>query len=268
MNNSPGFREHQFVELRGIKIAYTQAGKNNKECILFIHGLGENLQTWTRNISILKKDFHCIAIDLPGHGLSDKGNHPYSPYFFASIVNEIIVGLGLRDVILTGHSLGGQVAIMAALSNISLVKKLVLIAPAGFENFSEQEERWLINHSKNYLNPITDLSIFSMIQDTNNNFPTNEIYSKIVTGMLDQPVFDHLHQIEQPTLVIFGENDPFIPNRFLHHDSSPKTIAETGTKQIRNASLNLIPGTGHFIHIEKADMVNRLITGFIDKRGS
>jgi pimeloyl-ACP methyl ester carboxylesterase len=261
----PGFQEHQFVKLKGIRVAYTQAGKNNKQCLLFIHGLGENMYTWSKNISALQKDFHCIAVDLPGHGLSDKEDYPYTPHFFADIINEIIMGLGVRDVVLAGHSLGGQVAIISALSNISLFKKLVLIAPAGFETFSEPEQRWLINHAKSYLNPMTELSVFSLIQGANNNFPTNEIYSKIVKGMLDQPVFDHLHQIEQQTLVIFGENDPFIPNRFLHPDSSPSDVAEMGTAEIPGSVLKIIPKSGHFVHLEKHELVNRLVAEFIGR---
>jgi pimeloyl-ACP methyl ester carboxylesterase len=252
----------QYQEINGSKIAYIHAGIKKRKTILFIHGLGENMQTWTKNINGLKDRFHCIAIDLPGHGLSTQEDSDYSPYFFAETIQQFLKEIGIQEVTIVGHSLGGQVAIILSISYSALVNNLVLIAPAGFETFSKEEKQWIINHSKSYLNPVREFSFFALVPGLKNNYPSNEIYTKVVKGMLDQPVFEHLHQLTQQVLIIFGKEDPFIPNLFLHPHSSPTIIAETGTEQIKSAQLKMIANAGHFVHIEQASVVNSLIEDF------
>ena len=83
-----------------------------------------------------------------------------------------------------------------------------------------------------------------------------------IWGMLHEPVFDSLHLIEQPTLVIFGEEDALIPNKILH-PTTTRHIAEQGTQQIPYATLQMIAQCGHFVQWEKADEVNHHIRQFI-----
>jgi pimeloyl-ACP methyl ester carboxylesterase len=83
-----------------------------------------------------------------------------------------------------------------------------------------------------------------------------------IYGMLHEPVFNSLHRLEVPTLVIFGEKDALIPAKVLHPTTTRK-IAEEGTAQIPQASLHLIPDCGHFVQWEKANEVNELIRKFI-----
>ena len=122
-----------------IEIAYTDSDKG-KETILFIHGLASYTGVWRENIPELSKNFRCIALDLPGNGHSSKGDFPFSMFFYAESVVKFLTHLGLTEVNICGHSMGGQIAQIIALRYPSLVKRLILAAPAGFEFYNNHDK--------------------------------------------------------------------------------------------------------------------------------
>ena len=120
--------EVKTIKVKGnISVAYTDEGKGTN--LGFIHGLASYLPAWKKNTAVLKDSYRCIALDLPGYGKSDKGNYEVSMEFYADVVAEFCSQLKLSQVVLVGHSMGGQVAISAALKYPELVARLVLIAP-------------------------------------------------------------------------------------------------------------------------------------------
>lgn len=253
----------KFSDVNGIKLAYTETGAGNPVTLLFIHGLGENMQTWVQNIASLQNRFYCIAIDLPGHGQSQSGDYLYTPYFFAETIVEFLKQQNLQQVNLVGHSLGGQVAILLSISNPSLVDKLVLIAPSGFEQFTVSDKKWIEGQAQNYLNSKA-FDFMSYMPGYQSGFPSNDVYKATIKGMLGQPVFEHLKLITQPTLIIFGENDPLIPNRFIHPKLTSESVAKTGAAEIKGSRLIMIPNAGHFVHIERVGEVDKEVKGFVD----
>lgn len=268
----------------GCNIAYVDEGKGDKT-LLFIHGLATYALSWRKNIEGLKKQYRCIAIDLPGNGFSDRGDYSYSISFFAATVIEFIHKLGLTNVVLAGHSMGGQIAITALLNEPECAEKLVLCAPAGFETFSPVEKDIyqraiqffdLFSTEENSLRKAIQSSFYhsptqgdDMVHDLTGimqAYPIKVYRAMIdacVAGMLNEPVFDRLHLIKQPTLVMYGERDALIPNKLLHPVSTRK-IAEAGVAQMPDATLHMIPQCGHFLQWEKADVTNSYIKDFVN----
>lgn len=134
-----------------ITLAYVQEGMspaNGTPTLLFIHGLGSYLPAWKKNIAQLGKYFHCIALDLPGYGKSSKSlKYSGKMSFFAQVIHDFIDHLQLKNVVLVGHSMGGQIALTTALKYPHNIQKLVLIAPAGIEAFSKTEADLLKKHT-------------------------------------------------------------------------------------------------------------------------
>jgi pimeloyl-ACP methyl ester carboxylesterase len=268
-----------------IEIAYVDEGKG-KETIVFIHGLGSYLPAWKMNIDALKSDFRCIALDLPGYGKSSKGKYEGSMTFFAGVVKEFVEKLDLGKVTLAGHSMGGQISIVAALGYPEMVERLILVAPAGFETFHKGEKDWF----RNVFTP--DLVRLTPVDQIRENlgynfyrFPEEAefmitdriemrtakdfdwycyIIPKCVQGMVDEPVYDYLPDVKQPALVIFGENDNLIPNRFLNGGAT-ETYARDGAERMPNAQLQMVPKAGHFVQFEQAEQVNEAISSFLRK---
>ena len=126
------------INLNSETIAYAEDGSGEKT-LLFIHGLSSTLEAWKKNIQGLKDDYRCIAVDLPGYGKSSRNSTNYSLNDYGGMLQEFIEKKDLKNVILVGHSMGGQIAMHTVLNYPGDFKKLVLIAPAGIETFSEQE---------------------------------------------------------------------------------------------------------------------------------
>jgi pimeloyl-ACP methyl ester carboxylesterase len=76
--------------------------------LVFVHGFGCSLDDWDATIFELSDRFACVAVDLPGHGLS-RPLTENSIATFATEVNLVVESLGLHDVIFVGHSLGTKV---------------------------------------------------------------------------------------------------------------------------------------------------------------
>lgn len=280
-------QETKFVTIMdGIEIAYTDQGSGS-ETILFIHGLASYIPAWNKNVNELKNDFRCIAIDLPGYGKSSKGNYAVSMEFFADAVHSFCDKLGISQVVLAGHSMGGQIAISSALKYPELVKKLILVAPAGFETFNKGQKQWFrdvmtvdgirlttaeqirLNYAYNFYKMPKDAEF--MIKDRMDirfakDF-TDYCYhiTQGVQAMVNTPVFEYLHNIGQPVLCLFGENDNLIPNRYLHGGKTEK-LAQQGASEIPHCELKMVEKAGHFVMFEKPEVVNQHISTFLKKQ--
>lgn len=84
-----------------------------------------------------------------------------------------------------------------------------------------------------------------------------------VNGMLEEPVFDWLHTIAQPTLILYGERDALIPNRLIH-PTTTQSIAQRGASQMQRSTLHMLPRCGHFLQLEQPGTVNDYIRDFVD----
>ncbi len=269
-----------------ISIAYTDEGNvDNKEVLLFIHGLSSYIPAWSKLIPLLKDRYRCIAIDLPGYGKSSVGVHSGSMNFYADAISKFIQKLSLQKVCLVGHSMGGQISIVTALEHPSQIEKLILLAPAGFETFTDDEKAWVKkNNSPEILALLSEkqirfnygINFFSMPDDVEpmindrinlKRWKNHKAYCRIVSnslnGLLDYPVFNKLHLISQPTLVLFGKNDRLIPHSILHKNITPEKIAVDGSNQIPNSRLVLIDSCGHFLQYEKNEIIVSAITTFL-----
>ena len=133
-----------------IRIAYVDEGDPDAPVLLMVHGLGGYIKNWYFTIDELSQSFRCIAVDLPGYGLSSMRFYEthQADYldFFAQVLDQFALELGLKQVTLLGHSMGGQISIIAALENPIWMDNLILAAPAGFESFTEEEANILISY--------------------------------------------------------------------------------------------------------------------------
>ncbi|MBL7906840.1 MAG: alpha/beta hydrolase [Bacteroidales bacterium] len=267
----------------GIKLAYTDEGKGD-ETILMIHGLGSYSPAWKKNIADLSKDYRVIAIDLPGYGKSSKDPHSGLMSFYAGVVAEFIQKLNLGKVNLAGHSMGGQISMVLTLEKPELVKRLILVDPAGFEAFHAGQKNWFkdvmtpngvrlttveaieTNLASNFYRMPDDARF--MIEDriAMRDAADFELYcvavARSVHGMVDEAVLDKIHNINVPTLIFFGENDMLIPNRYLNPGFTRK-IAEKGAGLIRGSKLVMVPECGHFMMFEKPEVFNQETRNFL-----
>lgn len=277
---------HKMQIADSLEIAYVDEGQGD-ETLLLVHGLGSYLKAWTKNIDVLRADYRCIALDLPGYGKSGKGDYAYSMTFFADAIRDFIQKMELDSVTLVGHSMGGQISMHVVLQEVPEIKKLVLVAPAGFETFTEAERQWFNNiYNAAFIKATPVDQIKRNFQVNFHNMPEDaqfmiedrlymretieydaycEMIPKCVQGMLQEPVFERLGDIGVPTLILYGANDLLIPNKLLHATQTTAQVAQSGHERIPDSELQMLDGCGHFVQWECAERVNEAIRAFVGK---
>lgn len=267
----------------GKELAYAHFGQSGRD-LVFIHGLASYAPAWLQQIAPLSEDYSLWVLDLPGFGKTKKKSSTVSLVEIASEVMMWANEKGLEEFILVGHSMGGQIALHCAEKYPDRVVGLILMAPAGFETFSTQEGAWLrslyqpevmAQADENQIRASYGLNFHRipssaefMIQDRMNirsavDFDKyTQILSSAVHAMLDEPVFNLLPEISQPTLVFFGVKDQLIPNRVLHQVST-EDVARKGAEAMPNAHYLMIPEAGHFVQFEQAEKVNAEILNWL-----
>ncbi|QYA24405.1 alpha/beta hydrolase [Gramella sp. MT6] len=272
------------IKLNSETIAYVDEG-SGEETLLFIHGLSSNLDSWKKNIAGLSSDYRCIAIDLPGYGKSSRSKTDYSLSEYADILNEMVEKMDLKNVVLAGHSMGGQIAMHSVLKYPDTYKKLVLIAPAGIETFTAQEatimkasytpamvvgasdEQVLANYKMNFYSFPEDAQ--AMVDDriAMKSAEDFQDYAETVVNnihaMLEEPVIDEIGKIEVPVLMVFGKNDMLIPNKYFHPSESIASLVKTSEEKFNNIEVKTIDEAGHFVNFERSEKVNKEIRDFL-----
>lgn len=135
------FAPPAFVDLGSFRMAYREWGDPTAtQALVLIHGITGSSLSWVRVAPVLAKRYRVIAVDLKGHGDSDR---PDAGYGFSDQAHELASlcgALGLQQVSLVGHSWGGAVATHVATSTEVVVERLVLEDPAlGLHGKSRQE---------------------------------------------------------------------------------------------------------------------------------
>lgn len=286
---SYGFTAKQ-VQIDSLQLNYIEAGKG--ETLLMIHGLGGNASHWKRNIETLSKKFRCIAVDLPGYGTSrvvERGYADTQLDFYAEVIASLLKKMKVSKASVMGHSMGGQVSMILALKYPALVNKLVLVAPAGLETFTAAEATVLKGYATTAFYMTQDSAAIAKSYRTNffrmpdaaailinerialKQCAGFEAYCRQipmgVKGMLAHPVAAELKKIGQPVLVLFGEQDALIPNKFLHPSLTVTAVAAMA-RSIPGSSIQMIPEAGHLLQYEKPEAVNEAVIHFLQTKQS
>lgn len=274
----------QWTELEpGVRMRWYAEGKGKP--VVFVHGLAGFATLWSKQIQDISNIRTCYALDLPGNGGSPAGDYPYSMFFYAESVARWMEKELSEPAILVGHSMGGQISMLLSIRYPALVDQLCLIAPAGFEKFNPWEtlmmEQMMQFGDQGYMNLAhIDQTIYRSFYQNNTQAADiirrirgitkeqpsgkwSSMIRKSVSAMLAEPVADYLHLLNMPVEIIFGEKDAFIPNTLLHPLESTIGLATKAAAKIPNARLNLIPDAGHFVHLEKSELVNSYLRNFM-----
>ncbi|GAB4145637.1 MAG: alpha/beta hydrolase [Bacteroidia bacterium] len=268
------------------KITYLD-DDNGLQPMLFIHGLGLNKIFWTKLIPELRHKYRCIAIDLPGHGNSVDFRGDFSIPFYSNGISAFITKMQLNNVILVGHSMGGQIAMNIAASNPEWLQKLVLICPAGIEKFNALESHalklWADRtynahltankilkafqvHFESDHSLLKEIAAEQLHQEALNKTLMNQMTAASIYGMLDHPVSDKINNIHCDSLVIFARNDKAIPNKFIHPNLDIMQIARDAKHSFQKSVVKIIESGGHYLPVEKQQLLAELIGKFLHEQ--
>ncbi len=150
-----------------IKINYKSTGKGRP--IVFLHGFLENITMWEQTIALLENSYHCIAIDLLGHGDTESLGYIHTMENMALAVNTVLDELQITDLTLIGHSMGGYVS----LAFVDLFpKKAISLILLNSTSYPDSEERKIsrtraIDIVKKNPNAYTSMAIANLFAEKN-----------------------------------------------------------------------------------------------------
>ena len=228
-----GSPKNAYVSALGVNIHYQDTGPSkNPIPILFLHGFGASLQTWDAWSEALSQDYRVISVDLPGFGLT--GEDPsgvYTDERIVEVLEAFMKALQIPKVVLVGNSMGGKFAWQFAARYPDQVAKLVLISPDGYASpgieYGKKTEVPAIAQLYRYFFSKTFLAMNLEPAYANpktlNDALVNRYYdlmlapgvrgailARMQQTVLQDPV-PSLANIKAPTLLIWGEQDAFIP---------------------------------------------------------
>jgi len=248
-------------------LSFKRRGISGRTPLLFIHGFGSDSETWRYSLGEMSKTREVWTIDLPGHGNSLEFPMAYESKTlfneYVQVLKEFLTKVGLKRVHLIGHSLGGGIALKFALNHLDSVSSLTLFAPMGLgksinkkfiENFAKGESVQEIRESLNLLfyknSWVTDSLVnATVLQHQNPEF--RNILGRLASLLqkqdkLSRQVKDELQNLTIPVKLIWGKEDKILPSN--HAQDLPGSFA-----------VHIFPNTGHMVHIEQAQVINRLI---------
>jgi len=251
-----------------IKTAYLSAGEGSP--VILLHGAGAGSVTWYPSISAISSNFRVVAPDIVGYGESDKPDALYDRPYFSAWLKDFMSALKISKAHIVGLSQGGAIALQFALDNPNMVDKLVLVNSGGLGAKPSLLPMiamvWLNSFPSSLAN-----RFFSryLLFDTGSRDPNHGHYSIEVIkgeggkraftqgkGAAVSPVSKHaLRQIENDTLVIWGENDRLFP---IEH-------GETAARIMPNARLFQVQQAGHLPLMDQPEIFNGALLEFLRK---
>ncbi len=121
----------KFITVEGLRIHYRTAGSGPP--LILIHGIGASVFAWRLVFDQFARDYTVYALDLKGHGLSDKpSSGDYSPFGMADLIARFMDALDIGPAKIIGLSMGGAIGAALAIRHPSRVERLVLISAAGY----------------------------------------------------------------------------------------------------------------------------------------
>jgi pimeloyl-ACP methyl ester carboxylesterase len=268
------------VTVNGSRIAYLDNGGGPP--VILVHGFGGSLWQWEYQQVPLAAHHRVITFDLPGSGFSDKPDLAYAPDEMIAFFRGFMDALGIQKAALVGNSMGGGLVIGMAVTHPERVDRVVLISgmPQGVRKkltgrlirraVETSAPVWLIRLgnwlagrwvTEDVLQEIVfDHSLLTpaVIERSYQNRQRPGLIAPLMKMARNLPLWEQglarrIGEINQPTLVIWGEQDEVFP---------PEVGRELQAT-IKGASFALVPKAGHIPQWEQPDVVNQLLIAFL-----
>jgi lipase len=123
-----------------VRLSYFEWNPQGAETVLLVHATGFHARCWDRTVAALPEKFRVVAVDMRGHGRSDKRG-PYVWETFGRDLQEFTEALQLRDAIGVGHSMGGHCVTQVAAWLPGAFGRLLLVDPVIFDPEAYQTDR-------------------------------------------------------------------------------------------------------------------------------
>jgi len=256
--------QDRFAKLDTMRVHYQNYGEG-KDAVIFIHGWSCNLNFWKANLPAFVNQSRVIAIDLPGHGESDKPQVTYSMDLFARAIDAVLQDAKVERATLVGHSMGAPVIRQFYRKYPDKTRALVIV-DGSLRPFSNPEQM------KQFLDPLRG--------------PDYKKQAELLIGFMVQPVKDKKTQeeikaamISAPQHVMVGAMDAMMDDAIWKEDKiNAPTLALMAKQPQWNAEYEkfvreLVPGIDYqvwegvspFLMMDEPQKFNDTVLAFMKK---
>ena len=262
---------------------HLEAGKPGNPKVILLHGLGATSTSMLPTFHDLSRDHHVFAVDLPGFGESSKPLRRYHAMFYARWLERFFDARSIERAHLIGNSMGGRVALEAALRTPERVDRLALLAPSlAFRKYRQLVPiarllwpelalmplpvtrlqvlltlKGLFFKPERIARPAYDaaadefLRVFATPRGRIAFFSAaKQIYLEDAHGV--RGFWDRLPRLSRPALFLFGDRDRLVPHSFAAHVR----------RAVPHATIEVIEDCGHVPQFELPDETHARIRAF------
>ena len=264
----------RIIELPGGDLQVREYGSPDAPNMVLLHGFACSLGWWDDAAPALARDHHVIAVDLLGHGGSEKPRDGYGRVAQSLRVSAALDELGVRRAVIVGHSMGGAVATALVELRRPLVESLVIL-----DTGPDRNDGQLPFTARLSFVPVLGQAIRRTVPDAmvRNGLesafaPGYDVPDRFVDDLRDMTytsyddshtavddyreesgLADRLADEDVPLLVIFGSQDDI---------ADPESAQDY--RKVPRARIVLLDGVGHSPHVEKPGATARLIRSFVE----
>ncbi|MFQ6609485.1 MAG: alpha/beta fold hydrolase [Fidelibacterota bacterium] len=268
------YKENTFT-FESQKIVYIDGGEGTP--LIFLHGQASDLMNFEPVYSMFARDFRIIALDYPGYGKSGKVGVVLTEDSLVRLLEQLYKVTQIQSATLIGHSFGGYVAMLFALANPGMVQSMILVSPAGLQEYTPAVQQYLRSSftvaeivktsvekayqnyraSSVYWSPQMEKYAQYRIELLKKGGDDYQEYARAMVQamelMLNTKIRERIGSIHIPTLLVWGNQDPLIP----------LTVGKEAKRIIQNSRLKTIDRCGHFPMLEYPNQFHRIIQTFL-----
>ncbi len=257
----------RFASLEGVRVHYKSLG-TGRTAVVLVHCWACDMHVWQEQVGALDGRVRALALDLPGHGRSDKPSRAYSMAFFAQAVNAVFESAGVDRAVLVGHSMG--VPVVREFSRLFPGKILAIVAIDGWLVSPGLDSAAVERQVRLFEGPDLARSFEQMIAPM---FPKPEqagvrrqvtqtaqatpqhVVQAAFRGMMDPAIWRD-DPLKVPALVVMAKG----PNWPANYRAR---VLRLGA-DVRYEELE---GVHHFLMLERPDLFNALLLEFLKSLG-
>ena len=216
-----------------------------------MHGYLSSGKSFAYQTNFFSREFEVFAPDLKGFGENLDMKTPYSLDDYVGEVGEYIYKNGLKSPNIVAHSFGGRIAIKGIATNKIKANKLVLTGSAGLKpktTIKKLYKKICFNLLKNFISKERLKNFYSK-----DYLSLNDIMKQSFVQIVNEHLDGYLSSVCVPTLIINGSLDK----------ETPLYMAKKLNKNIKNSTLIVFKGCGHFCFVDKPNKFNMEVKEFL-----
>jgi non-heme chloroperoxidase len=251
----------------GVQVRYVERGAvDPSRVVIMLHGYTDSSYSFRSLMDRLDPAIQAIAIDQRGHGDSSKPGCCYAPQDFAADVVAFMDARQIKTATIVGHSMGGVIAQLVAITSPERVSGLVIVASSP--SFTNPAVEGLLGAVKAQSDPVDRKfahefqasTVFKPLAaaeldryvDESLKVPAR-VWTDVLTQLLTIDLRRDLRGIKARTLILWGDKDGV----------STRADQATLFQEIPNATLKVYESIGHAVHWEAPDRVAADLTAFV-----